>query len=82
METVLADPPKQEFQPIVDLEKSKWAKEMDKVKSQMQLLMKDKGIDAVMDYGDLDDKDPLPKKFKFPEMRKFLGTEDPHLHLK
>ena len=33
--------------------------------------MKDKGINAVMDYGDLDDKDPLPKKFKFPEMRKF-----------
>ena len=48
----------------------------------MQLLMKDKGIDTVMNYGDLDDKDPLPKKFKFPEMKKFLGTEDPHLHLK
>ena len=30
----------------------------------------------------LDDKDPLPKKFKFPEIKKYSSTEDPHLHLK
>ena len=84
LETILTDPPKQEFQPVADPEKSKWAKEMAKVKSQMQLLMKDKGIDVIMDYGDLDldHKEPLPKKFKFPEMKKYSGTEDPHLHLK
>ena len=24
----------------------------------------------------------LPRKFKFPDIRKFTGTEDPHFHLK
>ena len=38
-----------------------------------------------MDYTDLnlDEKDdPLPRKFKFPSMKKYFGTEDPYLHLK
>ena len=44
IETVLADSPKQEFQPPVrDFEQPKWAKEMAKMRSQIQLLMKDKG---------------------------------------
>ena len=47
--------------------------------------MKEKGIDAPFDYTDLDlykGSDPLPKKFKFPDMKKYSGTQDPHLHLK
>ena len=46
----------------------------------MQLMMKEKG----MDYNDLDldDEDPLPKKFKFPNIKKYSSTEDPYLHLK
>ena len=41
--------------------------------------MKEKGMDTSMDYSDLDldDEDPLPKKFKFPDMKKYSGTEDP-----
>ena len=38
-----------------------------------------------MDYTDLtlDEKDdPLPRKYKFPNMNKYSGTDDPHLHLK
>ena len=51
----------------------------------MQMQMKEKGIDAPLDYTDLDlykGSDPLPKKFKFPDMKKYMGTKDPHLHLK
>ena len=47
--------------------------------------MKKKGIDAPLDYTNLDlykGSDPLSKKFKFPDMKKYTGTEDPHLHLK
>ena len=53
--------------------------------AQMQMQMKEKGIDAPLDYTDLDlykGSDPLPKKFKFPDMKKYTGMEDPHLHLK
>ena len=52
--------------------------------AQMQMQMKGEGIDAPLDYTDLDlykGSDPLPKKFKFPDM-KYSGTEDPHLYLK
>ena len=53
--------------------------------AQMQMQMKEKGIDAPLDYTDLDlykGSDPLPRKFKFPNMKKYSGTDDPHLHLK
>ena len=48
-------------------------------------MMKEKGIDAHLDYTNLSlerDDDPLPRKFKFPDIRKFTGTEDldPHLN--
>ena len=41
--------------------------------------MKEKGMDALMDYSDLefDNEDLLPKKFKFPDMKKYSSTEDP-----
>ena len=47
--------------------------------------MKEKGIEAPLDYIDLDlykDSDPLPRNFKFPDMRKYSKNDDPHLHLK
>ena len=47
-------------------------------------MMKEKGMDTSLHYSDLDleDKDSQPKKFKFPDMKKYYGIEDPHLHLK
>ena len=46
--------------------------------------MRDKGMDVLMDYSDMDfdNQEPLPKKFKFLDMKKYSGTEDLHLHLK
>ena len=42
-------------------------------------------MEAPLDYTDLDlykGDDPLPRKFKFPDMRKYSGNDDPYLHLK
>ena len=68
-----------------EAERPDWAKDLVKAMAQMKIQMKEKGIDAPLDYTDLDlykGSDPLPRKFKFPDMRKYSGTEDPHLHLK
>ena len=51
----------------------------------MHIHMKEKGMEAPLDYTDLDlykGNDPLPRKFKFPDMRKYSGNDDPYLHLK
>ena len=48
-------------------------------------MMKEKGIDAPLDYTNLSlerEDEPLPPKYKFPNMKKYSGTDDPHLHLK
>ena len=35
------------------------------------------------DFADLDmeEEEPLPPKFKFPDIKKYDGTDDPHFHL-
>ena len=68
-----------------DMEQLDWAKNITKTMTQIQMMMKEKGMDAPMDYTDLnldEEDDPLPRKFKFPNMRKYSRTDDPHLHLK
>ena len=53
--------------------------------AQMQMMMKEKGMTAPMDYADLtldEEDDPLPPKFKFPNMKKYSGTDDLHLYMK
>ena len=53
--------------------------------AQMQIQMKEKGMEAPLDYIDLDlykGNDPLSRKFKFPDMRNYSGNDDPQLHLK
>ena len=72
------------FHPTDDAENLSWANEMVKMVSYMQLMMKEKGMDNFRDYSDLDlyDEDPLPKKFKFPNIKKYVSTKNPYLHLK
>ena len=68
-----------------EIERPDWAKDMVKVMAQMKMQMKEKGIDAPLDYTDLDlykGSAPLFRKFKFPDMKKYSGMDDPHLHLK
>ena len=68
-----------------EAERPDWAKDMIKVMAQMKIQMKEKGIDAPLNYTNLDlykSSDPLPRKFKFLDMKKYSGTDDPHLHLK
>ena len=62
-----------------------WAKNITKVVTHVQTMMKEKGIDAPLDYTNLSlerEDEPLPPKYKFPNMKKYSGTDDPHLHLK
>ena len=53
--------------------------------AQMQIQMKEKEIDAPLDCTNLDlykGSDPLLRKFKFSDMKKYSGTDDSYLHLK
>ena len=70
---------------VENAEQSDWAKNLIKAMTQMQIMMKENDMTTPMDYSDLtlDEKDdPLPQKYKFPSMKKYSGTDDPHLHLK
>ena len=51
----------------------------------MQIMMKEKGMTTLINYADLTldkEDDPLPRKFKFSNMKKYSGTDNPYLHLK
>ena len=51
----------------------------------MQMMIKENDMTAPMDYVDLTldkEDDPLPRKFKFPNMKKYSRTDGPYLHLK
>ena len=51
----------------------------------MHIMMKENGMATPIDYADLtlnEEDDPLPQKYKFPCMKKYSGTDDPHLYLK
>ena len=68
-----------------DIEKPEWAKDLTKTMAQIQIQMKEKGINAPLDYTDINlykGSDPLHRKFKFSNMKKYSGTDDLHLHLK
>ena len=84
--TVLADPISQRnMGQVENVEQPDWAKNMTRDMTQMQIMMKENGMATPMDYVDLtldEEDDPLPQKYKFPNMKKYSGTDDPHLHLK
>ena len=85
-ETLLAEPiTRRNLDILEEVEKLEWAKDIVKAMTQMKMQMKEKGIDAPLDYTDLDlykGSDPLPRKFKFPDMKKYSGTDDSYLYLK
>ena len=51
---------------------------------QLQTAMKNHGLnpDFVNMGLDLEERESLPPKYQFPSMKKYSGTDDPHLHLK
>ena len=84
--TVLADPiSRRNIGQAENVEQSDWAKNMTRAMTQMKIMMKENGMATPMDYADLTlykKDDPLPQKYKFPNMKKYSGTDDSHLHLK
>ena len=84
--TVLADSVRRRYvSQLENVEQPDWAKHMAKTMAQVQMMMKEKGMTVLVSYADLtldEEDDPLPPKFKFPNMKKYSGVDDPHLHLK
>ena len=65
--------------------KTDWAKNITKVMTHVQTMMKEKEIDAPLDYTNLSlerGDEPLPPKYRFPNMKKYSGTDDLHLYMK
>ena len=53
--------------------KTDWAKNITKVVTHVQTMMKEKGIDAPLNYTNLSlerEDEPLPSKYKFSNMKK------------
>ena len=76
---------RQEVDILETVGKTDWAKNITKVVTHVQTMMKEKGINAPLDYTNLSlerEDEPLPPKYKFLNMKKYSGTDDPHLHLK
>ena len=51
---------------------------------QLQTVMKNHGVNpnyADVDL-DLEEEEPLPPKYKFPNIKKYSNTDDPHMYLK
>ena len=86
MEKLLTNPAgRQEADISETVRKTDWAKNITKVVTHVQTMMKEKGIDAPLDYTNLSlerEDEPLPPKYKFPNMKKYSSTDDPHLYLK
>ena len=86
MENLLANPTGRHKMDISEtVGKIDWAKNITKVVTHVQTMMKEKRIDAPLDYINLSlerEDEPLPSKYKFSNMKKYSGTDNPHLHLK
>ena len=80
--TILGKPLKGKAQ--IDTTKSEWVKNMQRQIDQLQTALKEHELNPNFVDLDLDLKkeEPLPPKYKFLNMKKYSGTNDPHLHLK
>ena len=82
--TVLGKPPKEKLKAPADLTELEWVKDIKRQMAQLKTTMKSHGLNpdfANMDL-DLGEKEPFPPKYQFPSMKKYFGTDDPHLYLK
>ena len=50
--------------------------------NQLQDAMKKLGPNHDFIDLDLEEDEPLPSKYKFPDIKKYDETDDPHLHLR
>ena len=57
-------------------------KDMKKQMDQLQIVMKKQGLNYDFANLDLEEEEPLPPKFKFPDIKKYDRIKDLHLHLR
>ena len=82
--TVLGEPLNEKLKAPVDPTELEWIKVMKRQIYQLQTAIKNHGLNhdfANVDL-DLEEKESLPSKYQFPSMKKYYGTDDPHLYLK
>ena len=82
--TVLGEPLKEKLKAPVDPTESKWIKNTQRQVAQLHTALKRHGLNSNFADLDLDLKkeESLPSKYKFPNMKKYSGTDVSHLHLK
>ena len=82
--TVLGEPSKEKLKAPADPTRLEWVKNTQRQVDQLQIALKEHGLNPNFVNLDLDLKkeEPLPPKYKFLNMKKYFSTDDPHLHLK
>ena len=81
---VLAEPLKEKLKAPADLIEPEWVKDMKRQMDQLQTTMENHGINpdfANVDL-DLEERELLLPKYQLSSMKKYSGTDNPHLHLK
>ena len=79
--TIVSKPLKGKQKIAKNLAEPEWEKDMKKQMNQLQNAMKKLGPNHNFIDLDLEEDEPLPPKYKFPDIKKYDGTDDPHLHL-
>ena len=82
--TVVDEPSKEKLKAPADPTRLEWVKNTQRQVDQLQIALKEHGLNPNFVDLDLDLKkeEPLPPKYKFLNMKKYFSTDDPHLHLK
>ena len=82
--TVLGELSKEKLKAPADPTESKWIKDIQRQMDQLQTTLKRHELNPNFTNLDMDlgEKESLPLKYQFPSMKKYSGTDDPHLHSK
>ena len=80
--TIVSEPLKGKQKVAENLVEPEWEKDMKKQMNQLKDAMKKLGPNHDFIDLDLEEDEPLPPKYKFPDIKKYDGTDDPHLHLR
>ena len=80
--TIVGEPLKGKQKVAENSAEPEWEKDMRKQMDQMQAIIKKLGTNHDFPNLDLEKDEPLPPKYRFPNMKKYDGTDDPYMHLR
>ena len=79
--TIIGEPLKENLKAAEDSTEPEWIKDMKKQIDQLQAAIKKHGLNYDFTNLDLEEEELLPPKFRFLDIKKYDGTDDPHLHI-